>query len=1435
MSKAFGKFKQWTGEKTGSANKTEASEDFKRLEQETEYRKECTEKINEACTMYIQTLGKKKDSLGSKVKKLPLEVLSDSMISYGKMLNDESYYGKALVEFGAATENLSQSQMEYVGKIRDGYAASIAHCLVEIKDYTTLKKKMESRRLDFDAKLNKVQKSKISKPELEEECRVSQMKYEDSLSDVTNKMLSLNSTEDESLDDLLSFVDAQVDYYVQCTEIVRALQDKLRNFPKQGFNRDRNKIRSTSPKRINSYASESARGVSAERSNLQFDSSGRNRVGSTSSNDYNRGRNDYKRDDPNEERKYNDPRDSRSVNDPRDRRVDNDPRESYRKNNEEDNDFNRTRSSSVSNEKLRYATEQGNMVFPIGGSNLIKSTSNSSSISQLPAGSKNSIKQVKVLYDFSADGPDELTIRKGEEFTVVAEIDAGWWEGEYSDGRKGMFPSNYVQVISTGPKMPVRPPVPSATSGSINQDYVNRSRTGSFTNSLNNSANNSSSGGRFNASPQPMQEKINNNCTVCDCDEYKPNAFKAGQSILFDATETERDILLLYHYAFIFKSSEGEILDEMVVQGSLQPIASKSFPTAGINSVTFLVSSQLFNVSDINEWSENILSKITRRFEIFASSECFHYVFNTTWNSDNEVLIYSWVSSTLKFLGDISETLTKSFQMLGDYPNATLRNSTHSFLFEFDSLEQYNTICFDLNTYECNNLYIIDIDFVNTVNWVVLTNYGVYLFDTSFLKFSSSKLNGLEFTNLSQYSKIYVFKDCLSNRDSSIFFAVADNEDDILNKLIFYNFLKDTEEFISGSDIGLKANEEIVSLEFDFFKDNLIILVGTLKEVINIEGKWTKNFQNCRIILLNLYTRVKTIGFQFPISSQILHMKKHLNFLELVIVGDKIWLSLDGGVNFRALFFALPGEVFFDFESSATGLQLFRSNFTRILYGKSGSTEFFTIPFYFNKNKQNFHCIQLEDDDVVSILIFKDELTNEEDVFKKYYISISSFINIIDNSFGSTLIPTIISETQMYFDVFNSSKITFKSSDYNWAIGQNFIGGGSAVVKKIFDSGVKLKSVVEESLVPETTKKSPCLNYNLDLVDLKKIGELSWNMVGLLLSKSPTSEGFLLSDVGKTVTVNGGSILIKSLMNNSYANGYIYAYPVSDIQASSGEWFMYDFRDYTEFGESFSQSLIIEESSGNAYKFLFSVTIETGFMKFTDILIGKILSTDIGWGRIVFVESESVMLITNYSIITNGTVPRSSWSIFKESETVTTFNTIPSVENRIRPWSLKLRNCDTHLILSEEENNRDAIYFPYLSTLRINGSVLTSKFNSQKSKIVSKISFLTNNRHLYKYAKFVTTPNLYNSQLEMNITDLGKKGQSILSLRPSPLSLKCKNGQKIFRTIYTSCASYSQSPTKTKMFRLEGGNVLHNVSMVDFSNIEGITYYIVKNRELLNA
>lgn len=51
-----------------------------------------------------------------------------------------------------------------------------------------------------------------------------------------------------------------------------------------------------------------------------------------------------------------------------------------------------------------------------------------------------------VEFDYEAEQDDELTLHVGDIIKNVSTADGGWWEGELN-GKKGMFPDNFVKVL----------------------------------------------------------------------------------------------------------------------------------------------------------------------------------------------------------------------------------------------------------------------------------------------------------------------------------------------------------------------------------------------------------------------------------------------------------------------------------------------------------------------------------------------------------------------------------------------------------------------------------------------------------------------------------------------------------------------------------------------------------------------------------------------------------------------------------------------------------------------------------------------------------------------------------------------------------------------------------------------------------------------------
>ncbi|KAG5716655.1 hypothetical protein E4T56_gene16386 [Termitomyces sp. T112] len=73
--------------------------------------------------------------------------------------------------------------------------------------------------------------------------------------------------------------------------------------------------------------------------------------------------------------------------------------------------------------------------------------------SQTPATRGDSCQRVRAVYAYEAQGPDELSLADGQTVELTSgpsggqNYGSGWWEGIDSTGRRGIFPSNYVEYL----------------------------------------------------------------------------------------------------------------------------------------------------------------------------------------------------------------------------------------------------------------------------------------------------------------------------------------------------------------------------------------------------------------------------------------------------------------------------------------------------------------------------------------------------------------------------------------------------------------------------------------------------------------------------------------------------------------------------------------------------------------------------------------------------------------------------------------------------------------------------------------------------------------------------------------------------------------------------------------------------------------------------
>ena len=66
-------------------------------------------------------------------------------------------------------------------------------------------------------------------------------------------------------------------------------------------------------------------------------------------------------------------------------------------------------------------------------------------------------RRAKVVFNYTAENPDELSLPLGSTVEILGEEEEGWWRGKL-DEKEGVFPSNFVQLIKETEERYTSPP-----------------------------------------------------------------------------------------------------------------------------------------------------------------------------------------------------------------------------------------------------------------------------------------------------------------------------------------------------------------------------------------------------------------------------------------------------------------------------------------------------------------------------------------------------------------------------------------------------------------------------------------------------------------------------------------------------------------------------------------------------------------------------------------------------------------------------------------------------------------------------------------------------------------------------------------------------------------------------------------------------------------
>ncbi|KZP05432.1 BAR-domain-containing protein [Athelia psychrophila] len=507
-SKQLGKFRQWAGEVVSSKDKNAVTDEFRELETDINTRKAGLLKLQFASDAYHHSLSKRTDyssiEEGSE-KLLPVDALGIVMLKHGQEFGDDSAFGICLEKAGQAHSKVATLQEAYALTFQDTFMASLKGCSEDIKDYEHQRKKLESRRLSYDAAISKLEKLKSAKKvkekdreEAEDELQTARLRYEETSEDVRARAEIIQANDAKQLKELTSFLDLEINFVQQYLEVLQQVkadwgdsnvlpqpEPPSKSFLKNGLTHSYS--RSTEdppkpdiPKRRKSLRSN--RSIAADSSDSGGDETTtrkgiRHRPSASAS-----ASRASSRPSSRAERKRSDSTTTAGGTSEKERSEKSTVGKKQgmagwasnavssvtglgKKSTADKDDFTTLTDNEDEESRpvLNHKSSSGGM-----SSFSLKKHSKSKSKENVPAASpkiptrsirapsrQETVKVVRALHDFTGSS-DELTFKAGDEITVVNEVLDDWWMGELNNQR-GLFPTTYTETVSPSSDKPSLP------------------------------------------------------------------------------------------------------------------------------------------------------------------------------------------------------------------------------------------------------------------------------------------------------------------------------------------------------------------------------------------------------------------------------------------------------------------------------------------------------------------------------------------------------------------------------------------------------------------------------------------------------------------------------------------------------------------------------------------------------------------------------------------------------------------------------------------------------------------------------------------------------------------------------------------------------------------------------------------------------------------
>ncbi|KAF4986970.1 hypothetical protein FGRMN_10593, partial [Fusarium graminum] len=215
---------QWAGEKMGAEARTAHSDEFKNLENEMTLRHDGMERMHKSMSSYVKWMSRRNELLDDKERGTPMSYLGRTMATHGEDFEQESEFGNCLLSLGRANERIAGIQDSYVDCANATWLDNLERSLAMMREYQNTRKKLENRRLAYDASTNKLSKARRDDFRIEEEVRMNKAKFEETSEDVLRRMQDIKESEVDNITSLTQFLDAELDYHERCAEELRRVR-----------------------------------------------------------------------------------------------------------------------------------------------------------------------------------------------------------------------------------------------------------------------------------------------------------------------------------------------------------------------------------------------------------------------------------------------------------------------------------------------------------------------------------------------------------------------------------------------------------------------------------------------------------------------------------------------------------------------------------------------------------------------------------------------------------------------------------------------------------------------------------------------------------------------------------------------------------------------------------------------------------------------------------------------------------------------------------------------------------------------------------------------------------------------------------------------------------------------------------------------------------